>query len=199
MSSQKQTTLAGFFGKPKAGPAPSRPSSAASQTAAVRNTAKPLATSTTQKSAPPSSSPASSAVLKTPSSLPASSPVNTDGDRKKRAGSPLKQSYTLDDKDSEDELSPPPDIPATSHKSKSEKLVEQDEDDESMEVDSKAGSSRRRKRKVVYAESNSESSDDETLVVSSKGELIVTRSHLARADTPRSTTSQEYQGRFRLG
>lgn len=180
MDSSKQTTLAGFFGKPKAGPAPpSRPSSAASQTPAPRNGVKPLAASATQKSAPAPSSPASTSVLKAPSSLPKSSPVPNTDDRTKRAGSPLKQSFTVEDAESEDELSPPPDIipTTTSRGAKVLSTSDTQEENESMEVDpesqsSEAGPSRRRKRKVVYAESNSGSSDDETLVPSTKGELV---------------------------
>lgn len=174
MSSTKQTTLAGFFGKPKAGPAPPRPSSAASQNAVPRSGVGPLATSTTQKSAPPSSSPVSTSIIKTPSSIPGSSPANINDERKKRAGSPLKQSFTIGNDDSDEELSPPPDIVPTSSKKTQvvAKSESQEEEDESMDVDPEAGPSRRRKRKVVYAESNSGSSDDETLVPSSKGELI---------------------------
>lgn len=81
---------------------------------------------------------------------------------RKRAGSPLKQSFTLDDAS----LSPPPGD------------VEMEEDvkepvGESLEAE---GEGRRAKRKVVYAESaGSDSEDDVPLQRGVKGKLARTR------------------------
>lgn len=174
--SARQTTLAGFFGKPKTGPAPpSRPTSAASQAAPKTNPPKTEALSAPSRP-PASSSPASSQALKTPSSALGSSPNVANGDRRRRAGSPLKQSHVIDDEDdSADDLSPPPEVPVLDIRKdkivKQARQESQEDEQDSMDVDPEAGPSRRAKRKVVYAESNSGSSDDDDvpLKASSKG------------------------------
>lgn len=150
----KQTTLAGFFGKPKAGAAPPRPASSLSK---LPPTEKPHPPSSkpadSSQSGPSSQSPASTSTLKTPSSFVESPQAQKEKERK-RAGSPLKQSFTIEDEGS---LSPPPvDV----------EMKEEVED--SMEV---VGEGRRAKRKVVYAESGgSDSEDDVPLQRGSKGE-----------------------------
>lgn len=155
----KQTTLAGFFGKPKAGAAPPRPASSLAKVpptpASQPPSTRPAASS---QNVPSSQSPASSITLKTPSSLVESPHARQEKERK-RAGSPLKQSFTIDDDGS---LSPPPvDVEMEDVK---EPLSE------SMEVET--GEGRRAKRKVVYAESGeSDSDDDVPLQRGVKGEL----------------------------
>jgi DNA mismatch repair protein MSH6 len=164
-SSQKQTTLAGFFGKPKPGAAPpSRPTSALSQ--AALPTARPLGPSSSQNGVPSISSPASSTTLKTPSSAIDSSPHPRK--ERKRAGSPLKQSITIEDEDGS--LSPPPveSVPADTKGSApatSSPREDMEVDDEEAE-----GSSRRTKRKKVsYIESGSDSdSEDDVPLIRAK-------------------------------
>ena len=150
----KQTTLAGFFGKPKAGAAPPRPASASSKLPPQPPPSRP----SNSQSGPSSQSPASSSTLKTPSSFVESPQAQKEKERK-RAGSPLKQSFTIEDEGS---LSPPPvDV-------EMKEEVEEPEA-ESLEV---VGEGRRAKRKVVYAESGgSDSEDDVPLQRGSKGEL----------------------------
>jgi len=154
----KQTTLAGFFGKPKAGAAPSRtPSSSAILPPVPRSQPlPPVKGDSSSQTAIEPTSPASSSTLKTPSSL-AESPHPKKEKERKRAGSPLKQSFTIEDDGS---LSPAP--------------VDVDMEDvkESVEDSIEAsGEGRRAKRKVVYAESGgSDSDDDVPLQRGAKGE-----------------------------
>jgi hypothetical protein len=154
----KQTTLAGFFGKPKAGAAPPRPASASSKIPPTPVSQPPPSRPSNSQNGPSSQSPASTSTLKTPSSFVESPQAQKEKERK-RAGSPLKQSFTIDDED-DGSLSPPPvDV---------EMKEEVDEvGGESMEV---VGEGRRAKRKVVYAESgDSDSEDDVPLQRGSKG------------------------------
>lgn len=168
MSSSKQTTLAGFFGKPKTGPAPPRPATAQS-TVPPKPPAKPLSASRLQEHAPPSSSPASTSALKTPSSQLGSSPQRQHGTRRQRSGSPLKQSITVDELSSNDDLSPPPEISPAGNGLQARK-PDAGKDTDLAEENADAGPSRRAKRKVVYAESQSGSSDDdEPLAARGKG------------------------------
>jgi hypothetical protein len=135
----KQTTLAGFFGKPKAGAAPPRPASASSKIPPTPVSQPPPSRPSNSQNGPSSQSPASTSTLKTPSSIVESPQAQKEKERK-RAGSPLKQSFTIEDEGS---LSPPPVV---------------------------VGEGRRAKRKVVYAESGgSDSEDDVPLQRGSKG------------------------------
>jgi hypothetical protein len=155
----KQTTLAGFFGKPKAGAAPSRPASSLSKLPPTEKPHPPSSRPTDSSQIGPSSqSPASTSTLKTPSSFVESPQAQKEKERK-RAGSPLKQSFTIDDED-DGSLSPPPvDVEM--------KEEVEDAEGESVEV---VGEGRRAKRKVVYAESGgSDSEDDVPLQRGSKG------------------------------
>ena len=166
MGSSKQTTLAGFFGKPKPGAAPSRPSSALSQTPSQTQappTARPPGQTSSQTRVSSAASPASSSTLKTPSSVVGSSPYPGKEKERKRAGSPLKQSTTVDNFD-DGSLSPPPEAEVSVRRSSP-----QEKEDEKMDVDNEGGGSRRAKRKVVYAESGSDSEDDVPLVRGAKG------------------------------
>jgi hypothetical protein len=143
----KQTTLAGFFGKPKAGAAPPRPASALSKIPPTPVSQPPPSRSSNSQNGPNSQSPASTSTLKTPSSFVESPQAQKEKERK-RAGSPLKQSFTIEDEGS---LSPPPvDVD----------MKEEVEDAEvgSMEA---VGEGRRAKRKVVYAESGGSDSEDD--------------------------------------
>jgi len=93
----------GFFGMPRAGPPPTS------------------ATSQPRNPAPSSSSPAST-TLRTPSSATGSAPLNNSVARQNgkvngssnraRGGSPLKKSMLPADGFSDDDLSPPPSLPA---------------------------------------------------------------------------------------
>jgi hypothetical protein len=157
----KQTTLAGFFGKPKAGAAPSRPNSALAKVPPTSSSqpATTLKGNSSSQVIPGSQSPASSSNLKTPSSTVESPHTLTEKERK-RAGSPLKQSITVDDVE-DGSLSPPP---ADVEMEEVKESV-----DESMDVDT--GGGRRAKRKVVYAESGgSDSEDDVPLQRAGNGE-----------------------------
>ncbi|OCF44263.1 DNA mismatch repair protein MSH6 [Kwoniella heveanensis CBS 569] len=146
--STKQSTLAAFFGAPKAGPRPP-----------------------TVKASQPFSSPATAGARNGSSlagSSPAAPPVRaTQGQATKRASSPAKASYVA----SEDDLTPPPEsgpssaAKAGSNGKNANKDVIEDED-----VDMAAGSDgdgspvplgRRAKRKVMYVESDSEASSGE--------------------------------------
>jgi hypothetical protein len=148
----KQTTLAGFFGKPKAGAALPRPASASSKLPPTPVSQPPPSRPSNSQSGPNSQSPASTSTLKTPSSFVESPQAQKEKERK-RAGSPLKQSFTIEDEGS---LSPPP-----------VDVEMKEEVEESMEV---VGEGRRAKRKVVYAESGgSDSEDDVPLQRGSKG------------------------------
>jgi len=159
----KQTTLAGFFGKPKAGAAPPRPASASSKIPPTPVSQPPPSRASNSQSGPNSQSPASTSALKTPSSLVESPQAQKEKERK-RAGSPLKESFTIEDEGS---LSPPPvDVEMKEDVAEAE--------GESMEV---VGGGRRAKRKVVYAESGgSDSEDDVPLQRGSKGEFYDSRS-----------------------
>jgi len=154
----KQTTLAGFFGKPKAGAVPARPASASSKLPPTPIPQPPPSRPSNSQSAPSSQSPASTSTLKTPSSFVESPQAQKEKERK-RAGSPLKQSFTIDDDGS---LSPPPvDV----------EMKEEVEEAEGESVEA-VGEGRRAKRKVVYAESGgSDSEDDVPLQRGSKGEF----------------------------
>ena len=152
----KQTTLAGFFGKPKAGAVPARPASASSKLPPTPIPQPPPSRPSNSQSAPSSQSPASTSTLKTPSSFVESPQAQKEKERK-RAGSPLKQSFTIENDGS---LSPPPvDVEM--------KEEAEDVEEESMEV---VAEGRRAKRKVVYAESGgSDSEDDVPLQRGTKG------------------------------
>jgi hypothetical protein len=152
----KQTTLAGFFGKPKAGAAPPRPASASSKIPPTPVSQPLPSRSSNSQNGPNYQSPASTSTLKTPSSFVESPQAQKEKERK-RAGSPLKQSFTIEDDGS---LSPPPvDVEMKEEVEKEEM--------ESMEA---VGEGRRAKRKVVYAESGgSDSEDDVPLQRGSKG------------------------------
>ncbi|ORY31917.1 muts domain V-domain-containing protein [Naematelia encephala] len=159
VKASKQSTLASFFGKPKAGPPPSVPRPPPSS-----SLAKPTA----------SSSPASSQ-LRTPSSALASSPLNANGrvangvlgNAIKRPGSPMKKSMVLDD--SEDDLSPPPE--PTRKVTMTEEVgveldrmdVDVDEDTMVEVLETPVVQPRRAKRKVVYAESDDGDSAEEVM------------------------------------
>jgi hypothetical protein len=164
MDRSKQTTLAGFFGKPKPGAAPPRPPSSlsqnASQTQAPPSTTRPVGSTSSQTGLSSTASPTSSTTLKTPSSVVGSSPYPGKEKERKRAGSPLKQSITVDDLDY-GSLSPPPEVTRSSPGQK---------EDEKMDVDNEEAGTRRAKRKVVYAESGSDSEDDVPLVRGAKGQ-----------------------------
>lgn len=125
MSREKQSTLLGFFGKPKSGPAPPRPSSAAKGSSTV------------------ASSPVSTA-LKTPSSVPNSSPAVASSSQMRqpqqspilstRAASRLK--VTAIEDESDEALSPPPTIvKAKKRVPKSSPVKPIVDKEESMDVD----------------------------------------------------------------
>ena len=114
--STKQTTLGSFFGAPKTGLAPPRPSSTNSTVTSPSTQGQILPKS---NQLPPSSSPASTS-LRTPSSLAGSSPAirtnghangNENGSGSRRAGSPLKKAIELEEAGSQEELTPPPPPP----------------------------------------------------------------------------------------
>ncbi|WVF66380.1 hypothetical protein IAT40_001120 [Kwoniella sp. CBS 6097] len=148
--STKQSTLASFFGVPKAGPRPS-----------------------STKPSQPFSSPAPAATRNGGSSVAGSSPAAppvraTQGQATKRASSPVKAGYVA----SEDDLTPPPESgPSSAAKAGSSgKIAEKaqsvgDEDvkmdDEPEEDGSPVPLGRRAKRKVMYVESDSEASSGE--------------------------------------
>ncbi|ORX33554.1 hypothetical protein BD324DRAFT_214492 [Kockovaella imperatae] len=97
----RQSTLLGFFGKPKPGPA--APSSSARP---LSNKDVPVPASAPVAAGPSTSSPASTA-LRTPSSALGSSPSTVIARSRVRSTSPLKNVMNHDD-DLSDDLTPPP-------------------------------------------------------------------------------------------
>ncbi|WVQ93995.1 hypothetical protein IAU59_001073 [Kwoniella sp. CBS 9459] len=148
--STKQSTLAAFFGAPKAGPRPS-------STKPSQPFSSPAATAPRNGSSVAGSSPAAPPVRAT----------QGQGQATKRATSPLKASFVA----SEDDLTPPPESgPSSAAKAgssgmKAEKDLAEDEDVDMDKQSAEDGSpvplGRRAKRKVLYVESDSEASSGE--------------------------------------